>query len=250
MRAPTIIQIVKPCLKLWLSLTIALAFVAAIAQRIQVDGISFVEKDPVPWLPVREIAQIFSWPVEWDAQTEVVLLRGEPLDMAKVRWLVDGRTAIPVDELKHFGAAVGWDAETRSATVHEAGIELVVLVREKRAEISIADQKLRAWQGERLVFETNVSTGRRGHRTPTGDFSAKRKVRMHYSTRYNNAPMPWSVQIYGDIFLHGYHSVPSYPASRGCIRLPLKGRNPAKWFWDWVEIGTPISVVSKSSTSN
>lgn len=247
---PTIIQIVRYRAKFWLTITAALSFGAAAAQRIELDGISFAEKDPMPWLPVREIAEIFSWSVGWDAQTEVVLLRGQPLDMKRVRWLIDGRTAIPVDELKHFGAAVGWDSETKTATVHEAGIELVVMLRDKRAEICIASQRLRAWQGNRLVLETNVSTGRRGHRTPTGEFSAKRKARMHYSTKYNNSPMPWSIQIYGDIFVHGYHSVPSYPASHGCIRVPLKGRNPAKWFWEWVEIGTPISVVSKSSDSN
>ncbi len=225
-------------------------FSATFAQRVEVDGITFAEKDPRPWLPVREVAAHLNWSVGWDSTAETVLLKGQPADMKKVRWLIDSTTAIPIEELKHFGAAVGWDPDTQTAVVHDQGVELVVRVGSKRAEINIADQRLRAWQGERLVLEVNVSTGRSGHRTPTGDFAAVRKARMHYSSLYNNSPMPWSIQIRGHIFIHGYHSVPSYPASHGCIRVPVKGRNPAKWFWDWVDIGTPISVVYKSAESN
>ncbi|MCW5947489.1 MAG: L,D-transpeptidase family protein [Fimbriimonadales bacterium] len=233
--------------------TLALfVFVATVgfAQRIEVDGITFADSDSKPCLPVREVASLLNWPVGWDSKTETVLLKGQPVDMKRVVWMLDSTTAIPVEDLKHFGAAVGWDPATQTSTVHEAGIELVVRVRPKRAEVNIADQKLRAWQGDRLVMETNVSTGRSGYRTPTGEFSAVRKARMHYSSLYNNSPMPWSVQIRGHIFIHGYSSVPSYPASHGCIRVPLKGRNPAKWFWEWIDIGTPVSVVYRSADSN
>jgi lipoprotein-anchoring transpeptidase ErfK/SrfK len=54
--------------------------------------------------------------------------------------------------------------------------------------------------------------------------------------------MPWSVQITGNIFVHGFTSVPRAPASHGCIRLPLDEGNPAKLFFDWVDRGTPVHI--------
>jgi lipoprotein-anchoring transpeptidase ErfK/SrfK len=112
----------------------------------------------------------------------------------------------------------------------------------QRAEVSLRDQKLRGWQGDRLVFESRVSSGREG-RTPAGKFRAgPYKARQHYSSRYHNAPMPWSVQINGHIFVHGFTSVPNYPASHGCIRVPLNEGNPARFFYEWVHRGTPVTV--------
>ena len=111
----------------------------------------------------------------------------------------------------------------------------------KRVEINLTDQKLRAYEGDRLVMKTHISSGRNGA-TPTGNFRAGYKDADHYSSLFNNAPMPWSVQVSGNIFVHGFTSVPNYPASHGCIRVPLTGSNPAKRFFNWVEAGTPIRV--------
>ena len=117
----------------------------------------------------------------------------------------------------------------------------------KRVVISKTEQRLRAYDGGRVVFETRVSTGKEGKRTPNGSFRALSKEPMHYSSLYDNAPMPYSVRFSGNYFLHGYSSVPNRPASHGCIRLPMRGiaRNPAKLFFDWVRIGTPIRVVGQ-----
>jgi lipoprotein-anchoring transpeptidase ErfK/SrfK len=115
----------------------------------------------------------------------------------------------------------------------------------KRVIVDKTVQKLSAYEGERLVIESRVSTGQQGRRTPSGNFRAGYKERMHYSTLYDNAPMPWSVQVNGNYFIHGYTSVPDFPASHGCIRMPLDGDNPAKRFYDWVEKGTPIRVTGE-----
>ena len=113
---------------------------------------------------------------------------------------------------------------------------------EKRVVIDKTKQTLFAYEGERLVLQSRVSTGRAGRRTPSGNFTAGIKLRMHYSRLYNNAPMPWSVQVNGNFFIHGFTSVPDHPASHGCIRLPLDADNPAKRFFDWVEPGIPIVI--------
>jgi lipoprotein-anchoring transpeptidase ErfK/SrfK len=114
----------------------------------------------------------------------------------------------------------------------------------KWVEINLAKQQLFAWQGSRLILQSRISSGRNG-RTPAGEFRAGPfKARIHYSTRYHRAPMPWSVQINGNVFVHGFTSVPNYPASHGCIRLPLTGLNPAKLFFEWVDVGTPVRVTT------
>jgi len=111
----------------------------------------------------------------------------------------------------------------------------------KRVEIDLTAQMLRAYEGNRVVMKTHISSGR-NRATPTGSFRAGWKDADHYSSLFNNAPMPWSVQVRGDIFIHGFTSVPDYPASHGCIRMPLTGNNPARRFFQWVEAGTPIRI--------
>lgn len=109
----------------------------------------------------------------------------------------------------------------------------------KRVVINKSRQVLRAYEGNELVFQTRISTGKRGKETPNGYFRAGGKHRMHYSSRYHNAPMPYSVVVAGNYFIHGYTSVPNYPASNGCIRLPIP---EAEWFYYWVTPGTPIRI--------
>ena len=113
---------------------------------------------------------------------------------------------------------------------------------QKQVIVDKGEQRLDCYEGTDLVFTSRVSTGRAGHSTPSGEFRAGIKLRMHYSSRYHHAPMPYSVQVSGHYFIHGYKDVPPWPASHGCIRLPLDGQNPAAWFFEWVETGTPISI--------
>ena len=112
----------------------------------------------------------------------------------------------------------------------------------KHVVIDKSRQMLRAYEGNQVVMETHISTGRRGRETPNGRFRAQSKALMHYSRLYDNAPMPYSVQIAGTYFIHGFSSVPNYPASHGCIRLPV---DSARQFYQWVDSGTPVDIVGK-----
>jgi lipoprotein-anchoring transpeptidase ErfK/SrfK len=112
----------------------------------------------------------------------------------------------------------------------------------KRVEVDKTTQVLRAYEGRRLVFQSRVSTGRWNRSTPNGEFAALEKFRMHYSLRYHHAPMPYSVHVTGNVFIHGFTYVPAWPDSHGCIRLPLGDGNPAKWLFEWIEPGTPIRI--------
>jgi lipoprotein-anchoring transpeptidase ErfK/SrfK len=89
-----------------------------------------------------------------------------------------------------------------------------------RIVVSLSQQKAFVYKAGALVAASPVSTGRRGHETPTGTFPILEKQVHHRSNKYSNAPMPFMQRLtaYG-IALHAGH-LPGYPASHGCIRLP------------------------------
>ncbi|MCR6498577.1 L,D-transpeptidase family protein [Shinella sp. CPCC 101442] len=82
-------------------------------------------------------------------------------------------------------------------------------------------QELKIYDGGVVVATSHVSTGKAGHSTPSGIFSIIEKKRTHFSNIYDNAPMPFMQRLtWSGIALHASNSVPSYPASHGCVRLP------------------------------
>jgi lipoprotein-anchoring transpeptidase ErfK/SrfK len=116
----------------------------------------------------------------------------------------------------------------------------------KRVVVNKTHMEVRAWQGQRVVLASPVTMGIEGHETPSGIFKAQGyKAKMHKSKIYDNAPMPWAVHIVGNVFIHGWPNVEGNRASHGCIRLPLSGGNPARFFYYWVERGTPVSILGK-----
>lgn len=78
------------------------------------------------------------------------------------------------------------------------------------------------YRGDKLVGAASVSTAKQGHITPLGEWAVLEKRRFYRSKKYDNAPMPFMQRIddYG-IALHGGAN-PGYPASHGCIRMPIK----------------------------
>jgi hypothetical protein len=76
------------------------------------------------------------------------------------------------------------------------------------------------YRGGTRIGVSTISTGRPGHDTPPGVFTILQKQKMHRSTLYDDAPMPFMQRLTWDgIALHAGR-LPGYPASHGCIRLP------------------------------
>ena len=93
---------------------------------------------------------------------------------------------------------------------------------ETKLVIDRLTQMLYAYRGDQLVGAASVSTASKGRVTPLGFWSILEKKKFHRSRKYDNAPMPFMQRIdeYG-IAMHGGNN-PGYPASHGCIRLPMK----------------------------
>lgn len=88
--------------------------------------------------------------------------------------------------------------------------------------VSIPDQLLHVYRNGIRVAASTCSTGKPGHRTPTGVFTILQKDKHHKSSTYNNAPMPNMNRLTWDgVALHA-GNLPGYPASHGCVRLPLQ----------------------------
>jgi lipoprotein-anchoring transpeptidase ErfK/SrfK len=108
-----------------------------------------------------------------------------------------------------------------------------------RIVVSLSEQKAFVYKAGALLAASPVSTGRRGHETPTGTFPILEKQVHHRSNKYSNAPMPFMQRLtpYG-IALHAGH-LPGYPASHGCIRLPL---GFAKRLYGLTGYGTIVTI--------
>jgi lipoprotein-anchoring transpeptidase ErfK/SrfK len=70
-------------------------------------------------------------------------------------------------------------------------------------------------------YQWRVSTARKGYYTPTGTFHPYYLQLMHYSKKYDNAPMPHSIFFSGGYAIHATPHVGALgrPASHGCVRL-------------------------------
>lgn len=87
--------------------------------------------------------------------------------------------------------------------------------------VSIPEQIVHVYRGGQEIGMSTCSTGKPGHRTPTGVFTILEKEKKHVSSIYKGAQMPFMERLtWSGIALHA-GNLPGYPASHGCIRLPL-----------------------------
>jgi lipoprotein-anchoring transpeptidase ErfK/SrfK len=87
--------------------------------------------------------------------------------------------------------------------------------------ISKRNQTMSVYEDGELIERWPVSTARRGYYTPTGTFYPYSYQPMHYSKKYDNAPMPHSIFFSGGYAVHATPHVGNLgrPASHGCVRL-------------------------------
>jgi lipoprotein-anchoring transpeptidase ErfK/SrfK len=84
-----------------------------------------------------------------------------------------------------------------------------------------------------------ISSGTRNS-TPLKKFKVNYMDEVHFSSKYEQAPMDHALNIGGDYFIHE-GIVPGYPASHGCIRVfPLHARF---LFYQWAKPGIPGRII-------
>lgn len=137
--------------------------------------------------------------------------------------------------------------------------------RHRRIIVSLSEQKAYLYHEGKMVAVSPISSGREGKHTPLGRFSVIEKDPDHRSSLYGNyvrdgkvvkenvdvrktpcpagckfegVPMPYFLRFTSGYGLHAGR-LPGYPASAGCVRLPLR---QAKRFYNAVQVGTPVVV--------
>jgi lipoprotein-anchoring transpeptidase ErfK/SrfK len=133
--------------------------------------------------------------------------------------------------------------------------------------VSLPKQRAYLMTGEQIVIDSPISSGKRGHTSPTGHFSVLEKDPNHHSSIYGDfvdgsgrivragvsakidaapsgthfagATMKWFMRLTDEGVGMHIGILPGYPASHGCIRMPSDG---AKLFYDIVKVGTPVDV--------
>jgi peptidoglycan hydrolase-like protein with peptidoglycan-binding domain len=122
-----------------------------------------------------------------------------------------------------------------------------------RVEISLDKQYLVLYERNWVKLITNVSTGG-GYAFCGGDNGCQYAVtppgRFVFQWYYNGWRRSKLGHLYkpyyfdGGIAIHGYPSVPNYPASHGCVRIPM---HIADYFHTYVHNGFPVYVVGAPS---
>lgn len=88
--------------------------------------------------------------------------------------------------------------------------------------VNLSTQRVILYRNGVPIGISTASTGRKGYTTPTGVFTVLQKKVRHFSSTYDNAPMPYMQRLtWRGIALHA-GNLPGYPASHGCIRLPME----------------------------
>lgn len=110
--------------------------------------------------------------------------------------------------------------------------------------VSLATQRAILYRNGLPIAISTVSTGRPGYRTPTGIFTVLQRHVEHYSSLYNNAPMPYMQRLtWGGVALHG-GNLPGFPASHGCIRLPQEF---ARLLYGATHLGMTVVVTDQAA---
>ncbi len=107
--------------------------------------------------------------------------------------------------------------------------------------IDVGQQCLGLYAYGRLIYQFPISSGRNG--TPARKFVISSKEQDHYSSKYDNAWMPYSLRLFGDYFIHG-GILPSYAASHGCVRMIYEN---AVFVYNWTKVGTPGEIVNRTA---
>jgi lipoprotein-anchoring transpeptidase ErfK/SrfK len=133
--------------------------------------------------------------------------------------------------------------------------------------VSISKQRAYLMTGEQVAIDSPISSGKRGHATPTGSLSVQQKDKDHHSNIYGDykdgngrtvrsgisahidsapsgthfvgASMKWFMRLTGEGVGMHVGILPGYPASHGCIRMPEPA---AAQFFSHVKVGTPVLV--------
>ncbi|MHB8842656.1 MAG: L,D-transpeptidase family protein [Candidatus Aquicultor sp.] len=106
-------------------------------------------------------------------------------------------------------------------------------------EVSKTLQVLLVVKGGKVAKILPCSTGKPGFRTPSVASAVDWKAGHYYESKKYGGTMVWASFFYGGVAVHGFASVPAYPASHGCVRIPIPD---SKYVYDTMPVGSMVYV--------
>jgi L,D-transpeptidase catalytic domain len=149
-----------------------------------------------------------------DATARVVLA------FRKVNWLASSRRASPEVLTRLLRGGGAFKLRHPRAGHH--------------VEVDLRRQVMALANGSKPRYTFHISSGKWSTPTDRGHFRFYRRQRG-----YNSLGMLDSVYYNRGEAIHGYRSVPAYPASHGCVRSPIPD---ARFIYNWVRLGMSIYV--------
>ena len=118
---------------------------------------------------------------------------------------------------------------------------------ERWIDVNLTSQTLNAYEGNKLVFSTLISSGLPAYPTVTGQF----RIYLEFEVQtmdgrtlgydYVVENVPWVMYFFEDYAIHGayWHNNFGYPMSHGCVNMSVAD---SQWIYGWASIGTLVNV--------
>ena len=118
---------------------------------------------------------------------------------------------------------------------------------ERWIDVNLTTQTLNAYEGNKLVFSTLISSGLAQYPTVTGQF----RIYLEYDSQtmdgrylgydYVVENVPYVLYFYQGYAIHGayWHNNFGNPMSHGCVNMEV---SEAQWIYQWAGIGTLVNV--------
>ncbi len=121
---------------------------------------------------------------------------------------------------------------------------------EKWIEVDLSRQWLIAYEGTEVVYEAQISSGRRNSPTVKGKYRITRKLESQLMTGpgYYLPNVPYVQYFHGAYALHGayWHNNFGTPTSFGCVNLK---HEDAKWLFHWTDPVVPEGSRTVNATA-
>jgi L,D-transpeptidase catalytic domain len=105
--------------------------------------------------------------------------------------------------------------------------------------VDLGRQRATVYRNGVRIGVSTISSGKDGHETPTGVFTILEKNKEHHSKTYDDASMPYQQRLtWMGVAMHA-GSLPGFPASHGCVRLPMAF---AKKLFDVTPMGGTVVI--------
>ncbi|GMU04481.1 hypothetical protein ASNO1_07330 [Corallococcus caeni] len=196
----------------------------------------------------------FAWAQSRAAPRTDVVVRKAPDARAERETVLPPRTLVSVRELSPDGQWVRiaedhWVARDDLHVAWSLASPSIVEPGARWLDVDLEAQTLIAYEGDRPVYATLISSGKPGTDTPEGlfriwvKFAEADMTGTMGSASYRVATVPWTMFFEGDFALHTayWHDRFGEPVSHGCINLAPKDAR-ALYGWTTPEVPTGWSM--------